>query len=126
MTDIGELSYAHKYADRSGLEALRRSCALRHGLEDADLSWDLLLVRGDEILETGYSAVILEIDGLLWTPEHPELPSTRIAALQGVSRVRKRKLKLGDLRSATQLLLVNAMTGLEDAVAVPPDAVILA
>lgn len=126
VTDIGELSYAHKYADRSGLDSLRRSCALRHGLEEADLSWDLLLVRGDEILETGYAAVILEIDGLLWTPEHPELPSTRIAALQGVSRVRKRTLKLGDLKSATRLFLVNAMTGLEDAVAVPPDAVILA
>jgi para-aminobenzoate synthetase component I len=125
VEDIGGLSYPHKHADRSGLDALRSSCAKKHGLDAGDLSWDLLLVRGDEILETSYTAVILEIDGLLWTPEHPMLPSTRIASLLRNSIVRPRRLLLKHLALASKLCLVNAMVGLEDAVTIAPNAVVL-
>lgn len=121
--EVGDVDYAHKYADRSGLEGLRRQVARDKGLDPADLSWDILLTRDGLLLEAGYAALACLLDGEWLTPSAPLLPSTRIAAYVREGRLRPAQLHVSDIPSMERILLVNAMLDLEDEVEVRASAV---
>lgn len=116
--EISGLDYVHKYADRSGLEDLRRQVAREKGLDPADLSWDIALIRDGILLEASYGALVCLLDGEWLTPSAPLLPSTRIAAYVREGRLRTAQLHVTDIPRMERVLLVNAMLDMEDGVEV--------
>lgn len=118
LAEVGSLDYAHKYADRSGIEALRHRLAAEQGLDPSDPSWDIVLIRDDLLLEAGYGALACLLDGQWVTPEAPLLPSTRVAAYVKEGRLKPARLTVADLPRMERILLVNAMLDLEDEVEV--------
>lgn len=122
LVDAQGLEYSHKYLDRRAITALREAVAAK--LEPVDFDWDILLVRDGLILDTSYSAVIIESNEGLTTPRLPLLPSTRIASLLLESgdalgpKLRSDDIKVSHLAKIKRIFLINAMIGLEDAVTV--------
>jgi len=116
--EVEALRYDHKYADRSGLDALRSRAAAHHGLDATDMDWDVLLTRDGFVLEASYGAVVWLQDGQWFTPERPMLPSTRVAAYVSEDRVKVATMHIDDLARMGRVQLVNAMVDLEDEVPV--------
>jgi para-aminobenzoate synthetase component 1 len=118
LVDASGLSYGHKYADRSGIEALRARAARRHGLDIADTRWDILLTREGFLLEASYASIACLLDGTWQTPSHALLPSTRSAAYAKEDRLIRSPLRIEDISRMERILAVNAMLDLEDEVEV--------
>lgn len=95
-----DIDYAHKYADRSALNALfaqRGSCD------------DVLLLRNGFITDTSYANVAL-YDGNRWyTPAHPLLPGTQRARLLREGMLHTANMRPNDLTDFRAISLVNAM-----------------
>jgi para-aminobenzoate synthetase/4-amino-4-deoxychorismate lyase len=73
----------------------------------------LLWNERDEVTEFTIGNVVVEIDGVKWTPpiECGLLPGTMRAELLNQGEVRERVIKLSELRDATRIWLVNSVRG---------------
>jgi 4-amino-4-deoxychorismate lyase len=110
IVEAGPLEYAHKYADRRGIEQLFK----QRGRAD-----DVLLSRHGLLMDTSYANIAL-YDGRRWfTPARPLLPGTRRAALIDAGILQPERIYISDLPDFQELRLINAMIGLEDALSVP-------
>lgn len=116
--EVGDLQYGHKYADRSGIDALRSQAAAHHGLDTSDPGWDILLTRDGFVLEAGYGAVAWRRNGQWFTPESPLLRSTRAAAYVAEGRMKPAPLRREELPQLEAIVLINAMVDLEDGVSI--------
>jgi len=101
LTLVGadDISYGHKFTDRSAIERLRQGIA----------GDDILIVRRGLITDTSYSNIVF-FDGARWvTPASPLLPGTARARLLDEWRITAEEIRVGDLGRFTRAVLVNAM-----------------
>jgi 4-amino-4-deoxychorismate lyase len=104
-----ELSYEHKYTDRSALLALVAS------RPEAD---DVIVVRRGLLTDASYANIAL-YDGMRWaTPATPLLRGTRRERLLREGVLEVRDIRPADLVKYTRISLINAMLDL-GAVEVP-------
>ncbi len=114
VVEAPRLDYRWKYADRQAL------AALKSGHPEAD---DVLIVQYGLLTDSTFANLVLEIDGVRYTPERPLLPGTMRAALLAAGRIRPAALTPAHLHRATRLWLVNAMRPLSDALALAPSEI---
>jgi 4-amino-4-deoxychorismate lyase len=105
IVDAGGLDYAHKYADRSGIDGL---------LGDVSTD-DILIVRGGLVTDASHANVAF-FDGSHWlTPSAPLLPGTTRARLIDLGFVRPGRIRPADIRNFEMAALMNAMIGFDTA-----------
>lgn len=112
-----DFNYNYKYADRSFFERVKAT------LPDDE---EPLFIREDgTITDTSFTNILLETEDGYVTPAHPLLQGTQRAALlrRGVIAEHDH-LTLTHLICSRSLLLINALLPLEDALSLPPTAVI--
>jgi 4-amino-4-deoxychorismate lyase len=96
------LEYAHKFADRSALQALRA----------ASTADEVLICSNGKVRDTSYCNMVFAEGGnnaKLYTPSTPLLPGTRRAALLASGRIEERMIQVSDLKEFKWVYLVNAM-----------------
>ena len=113
--DAGAMDYAYKYADRSPLERPNIP------LSEAD---ELLFVRGGYVTDTSYTNLILRRGDELLTPDTFLLDGTCRRRLLRTAQVRTAQVRLSDLLAYDELLLVNAMMPLGEALRLPVTSVV--
>lgn len=113
--DAGAMDYAFKYADRSPLERPNLQ------LSEAD---ELLFVRGGYVTDTSYTNLILRRGDELVTPDTFLLDGTCRRRLLRTAQVRTAQVRLSDLPAYDELLLVNAMMPLGEALRLPASSVV--
>lgn len=100
LVEVGGLDYKHKYADRTGLNAL----FAQRGHAD-----DVLMVRDGLITDASYANVAF-FDGQNWlTPAQPLLEGTRRAKLITEGKVIPKKISADNLSGFVCARLMNAM-----------------
>jgi 4-amino-4-deoxychorismate lyase len=105
LVECDTIDYAHKFIDRSAIEALR------HGVT----SDDILIVRDQHITDTSIANVLFH-DGVQWvTPSTPLLPGTARARLLQEGAIVQDEIKVRDLRRFTKVAIINAMVDLDEA-----------
>lgn len=112
--DAGAMDYAFKYADRSPLARPQIPLA------ETD---ELLFVRDGCVTDTSYTNLILRRGDELVTPDTFLLDGTCRRRLLRTGRVRTARVRLSDLPAYDELLLVNAMMPLDEAIRLPISAV---
>ena len=112
--DAGAMDYAYKYADRSPLERPNIP------LSAAD---ELLFVRGGYVTDTSYTNLILRRGDELVTPDTFLLDGTCRRRLLREGVVHTEPVRLHDLPTYDELLLINAMMPLREAIRLPTTAV---
>ena len=113
--DAGTMDYAFKYADRSPLARPQIP------LTEAD---ELLFVRGGYVTDTSYTNLILRRGDELVTPDTFLLDGTCRRRLLRTAQVRTAQVRLSDLSAYDELLLVNAMMPLDEALRLPASSVV--
>ena len=113
--DAGAMDYAFKYADRSPLARPQIP------LTEAD---ELLFVRGGYVTDTSYTNLILRRGDELVTPDTFLLDGTCRRRLLRSAQVRTAQVRLSDLSAYDELLLVNAMMPLDEALRLPVTSVV--
>ena len=113
--DAGAMDYAFKYADRSPLTRPQIP------LTEAD---ELLFVRGGYVTDTSYTNLILRRGDELVTPDTFLLDGTCRRRLLRTAQVRTAQVHLSDLPAYDELLLVNAMMPLSEALRLPASSVV--
>lgn len=94
------ISYPHKYADRSLLNALRQ----KRGKSD-----EILIVKNGLITDTSFSNIIF-FDGSTWlTPSTPLLIGTMRSMLLEQGSITEREIRVADLHLFQKARLINAM-----------------
>lgn len=107
LVDGGLIDYHLKYADRSGLLALREQRG------DCD---DILIVKNGELTDTSYSNIVL-FDGRRYvTPRAFLLNGIRRRSLLARGVIEEQRIAPADLRRFQRLYLINAMLGIEDGI----------
>ena len=112
--DAGAMDYAFKYADRSPLARPQIPLA------ETD---ELLFVRNGCVTDTSYTNLILRRGDELVTPDTFLLDGTCRRRLLRTGRMRTARVRLSDLPAYDELLLVNAMMPLDEAIRLPISAV---
>ena len=112
--DAGVMDYAFKYADRSPLARPQIPLA------ETD---ELLFVRDGDVTDTSYTNLILRRGDELVTPDTFLLDGTGRRRVLRTGRVRTARVRLSDLPAYDELLLVNAMMPLDEAIRLPISAV---
>ena len=112
-----DFNYNHKYADRSFFERVKAT------LSDDE---EPLFVREDgTITDTSFTNVLIETEEGYFTPAHPLLKGTQREYLLRCGLITEHDhLTLTHRLRARSLLLINALLTLEDALRLPPTAVI--
>ena len=113
--DAGAMDYAFKYADRSPLARPQIP------LTEAD---ELLFVRDGYVTDTSYTNLILRRGDELVTPDTFLLDGTCRRRLLRTAQVRTAQVRLSDLPAYDELLLVNAMMPLGEALRLPASSVV--
>lgn len=113
--DAGTMDYAFKYADRSPLERPNLQ------LSEAD---ELLFVRDGCVTDTSYTNLILRRGDELVTPDTFLLDGTCRRRLLRSAQVRTAQVRLSDLPAYDELLLVNVMMPLGEALRLPVTSVV--
>jgi len=100
-----EISYPHKFADRSGLNRLFE---LRG---DCD---DVLIVKNGRVTDTSFSNILFLKKGQWYTPDKPLLEGTKREFLIKSKKVTVRKIQVGDILNFEKFMLVNAMLDFDE------------
>ena len=112
--DAGMTTYAFKYADRAPLARLD----VPLGASD-----ELLFVRDGYLTDTSYTNLVLRRGRELVTPDTFLLDGTCRRRLLREGVVRTEPVRLHDLPTYDELLLINAMMPLREAIRLPTTAV---
>lgn len=115
VVDSEPFDYAHKSLDRARFEALY----LRRDRAD-----DILIAVNGRVCDTSYTNVVFaDAAGRLFTPDTYLLNGTRRQKLLSEGRIVERPIRVADIPSFTEVLLINALLDLPDAIRVPTSAV---
>jgi len=99
LVESEDISYAHKFTDRSAIEQLRKGVT----------GDDILIVRRGYITDTSHANVAF-YDGSRWvTPASPLLPGTTRERLLDEMRLIAGEIRVKDLARYTKAVLFNAM-----------------
>ena len=112
--DAGTTDYAFKYADRAPLARPQISLA------ETD---ELLFIRDGCLTDTSYTNLVLRRGDELVTPDTFLLDGTCRRRLLRTGRIRTARIHLQDLPTYDELLLINAMMPLREAIRLPTTAV---
>ena len=112
--DAGTTDYAFKYADRAPLTRPQISLA------ETD---ELLFIRDGCLTDTSYTNLVLRRGDELVTPDTFLLDGTCRRRLLRTGRIRTARIRLRDLATYDELLLINAMMPLHEAIRLPISAV---
>ena len=112
--DAGTTDYAFKYADRAPLTRPQISLA------ETD---ELLFIRDGCLTDTSYTNLVLRRGDELVTPDTFLLDGTCRRRLLREGVVRTEPVRLHDLPTYDELLLINAMMPLREAIRLPTTAV---
>ncbi len=112
--DTGTTDYAFKYADRAPLTRPQISLA------ETD---ELLFIRDGCLTDTSYTNLVLRRGDELVTPDTFLLDGTCRRRLLRMGRIRTARIRLQDLATYDELLLINAMMPLHEAIRLPITAV---
>ena len=112
--DAGTTDYTFKYADRAPLA--RPDVPL--GASD-----ELLFIRDGCLTDTSYTNLVLRRGDELVTPDTFLLDGTCRRRLLRTGRIRTARIRLQDLATYDELLLINAMMPLREAIRLPTTAV---
>ncbi len=112
--DAGTTDYAFKYADRAPLTRPQISLA------ETD---ELLFIRDGCLTDTSYTNLVLRRGDELVTPDTFLLDGTCRRRLLRTGRIRTARIRLQDLATYDELLLINAMMPLHEAIRLPISAV---
>ena len=112
--DAGTTDYAFKYADRVPLARPQISLA------ETD---ELLFIRDGCLTDTSYTNLVLRRGRELVTPDTFLLDGTCRRRLLRTGRIRTARIRLQDLATYDELLLINAMMPLHEAIRLPITAV---
>ena len=112
--DAGTTAYAFKYADRAPLA--RPDVPL-------EASDELLFVREGLLTDTSYTNLVLRRGRELVTPDTFLLDGTCRRRLLRTGQIRTARIRLQDLPTYDELLLINAMMPLREAIRLPTTAV---
>ncbi|MGB9746032.1 MAG: aminotransferase class IV [Bacteroidales bacterium] len=110
MVEADTIIYNYKYADRTCLEFL-------HGLRgECD---DVLIIKNGLVTDTTYANVAF-YDGSCWvTPEKPLLEGVRRRFYLERGMIVTARITPGDLKSFSEVKLMNAMISLEESPSIP-------
>ena len=97
-----DISYEHKYLDRTALETL---------LADAKGCDEILITREGLLKDTSIANIALRQRGVWYTPATPLLPGTTRARLLREGRLIPREIHTDDLAQYDGFALMNAMIG---------------
>jgi 4-amino-4-deoxychorismate lyase len=98
------IEYAHKFVDRSAIDALRNGVA-------AD---DILIVKHGRITDTSIANIVFH-DGTRWiTPSTPLLHGTARARLLQEGIITQEEITVRDLKRFTRAAVINAMFDLDE------------
>ena len=112
--DAGTTDYAFKYADRAPLTRPQISLA------ETD---ELLFIRDGCLTDTSYTNLVLRRGDELVTPDTFLLDGTCRRRLLRTGHIRTARIRLQDLATYDELLLINAMMPLHEAIRLPISAV---
>ena len=112
--DAGTTDYAFKYADRAPLTRPQISLA------ETD---ELLFIRDGCLTDTSYTNLVLRRGDELVTPDTFLLDGTCRGRLLRTGRIRTARIRLQDLATYDELLLINAMMPLHEAIRLPITAI---
>ena len=112
--DAGTTDYAFKYADRAPLARPQISLA------ETD---ELLFIRDGCLTDTSYTNLVLRRGDELVTPDTFLLDGTCRRRLLRTGRICTARIRLQDLATYDELLLINAMMPLHEAIRLPISAV---
>lgn len=112
--DAGTTDYAFKYADRAPLTRPQISLA------ETD---ELLFIRDGCLTDTSYTNLVLRRGDELVTPDTFLLDGTCRRRLLRTGQIRTARIRLQDLATYDELLLINAMMPLHEAIRLPISAV---
>jgi hypothetical protein len=109
--------YSLKWADRSFFDQVKASLPRDE---------EPLFLRPDgTITDTSYTNVVVELAEGLFTPARPLLRGTQRSYLLRLGKIREDDaLTLEKIQSAQRLLLINALLPLNEAIELPPEALI--
>lgn len=114
LLESEEISYDHKYGDRSALTALYA----QRGICD-----DILIVKAGCVTDS-YFANVVFWDGQDWiTPDTPLLAGTMRASLLDQGMLKEARILTKDLEDFQKLRLINALNDLSGARDIPMEAV---
>lgn len=105
------ISYSYKYIERDNIHKLVEMRG------DCD---DILIIKNGMVTDTSYANVVFrDISGKWVTPSTYLLPGTRRANLLKNGRINETIITYKDLNKYTEVKLINAMIGPEDAEGIP-------
>ncbi len=105
------ISYAYKFTNRTALE---RSMNLRGECDD------ILIIKKEMITDSSIANVIFCDYGGKWvTPASCLLQGTRRSNLLKNRSIIEKEIRITDLKSFTEIKLINAMLGVEDSQGIP-------
>lgn len=109
--------YSLKWADRSFFDQVKATMPRDE---------EPLFLRSDgTITDTSYTNVLVELDEGLFTPARPLLRGTQRSYLLKEGLIQEDDtLTLEKIRSARRILLINALLPLDEAIQLPPEALI--
>jgi 4-amino-4-deoxychorismate lyase len=113
LVDADHIRYDYKYADRTAIEALKKSSS-------AD---EIIIVKNNRITDASFANLVL-YDGKTWlTPALPLLKGIRRQILLDNGRIREADIWKRDLYQFDTIALINAMLDLDEARAIPIESV---
>lgn len=98
------ISYEHKYADRSALDAL---------VEQREEYDDILIVKNGLITDSSYANILFQKDKVWYTPATPLLRGTMRQVLIDQGAIFPDAIRKEDIPSFQHFKLINAMIGFD-------------
>lgn len=115
LVEKSDLKYAFKFADRASLSALS---ACKTPCDE------ILITQNGYITDTSYSNVVFRKNGQLFTPDTYLLNGTRRQQLLNRGQISEQRITIENLHQFECVYLINAMLGVEEAVAIPIDKIL--
>lgn len=103
IVDVGNISYAYKFFDRSALQAIRN----QHSDYD-----EIIMIKNGQLTDAYYYNIVLKIEHEYLTPKNPLLEGTMRSKLLEKGQINERDLTVDDLKASDEIYLINALTPL--------------
>jgi 4-amino-4-deoxychorismate lyase len=116
LVPADELAYAHKFADRTTMQALVRAHAPAP-------THDVVFVQHGRLTDASYANLAFYDGGQWLTPAPPLLPGTKRAELLAKGLLREAEITVADLKHFKKVALINALRGLDSQPPLPIAAV---
>lgn len=110
LVSDNSVNYAFKSNDRSLLLKL---------LDKKEECDEILIVKNGFITDTSFSNIVLEKNGLFFTPDTPLLNGTKRQYLLIQKKISEKKIAVSDIYNYERVFLINAMLDISDTNGIP-------